>query len=751
MAPSDDKAIVSREELLEGKLAPGRRANFLLFAVESRTAQLVSLSQEATELYLTKKEAEERESAFLEAVAAGRDLRTPPTIQDLERYAPHWANLVSDADARLRAALAHALGGKYTFTFESVPGIRTALGLGEDAVQRAYERLYAQPLSSIYAPSAAWRDRLRWAASGLGARLEDLPPFWVAFALTLPAGSGLLALPIAVADVGPLAGILLLILFGLISALTAAALAESVARSGTARFGLGYLGQLVSEYLGNAGSVLLTVVLAINNLLVLIVFYLGLASTFEGATRLPAAVWVLFLFGVGLYFLSRRSLNSTVASTLAATALNAALLVVIPLFALPYVQPANLAFARIPFVGGRPFDPAILRLIFGVMLTNYFSHLLVANYGRVVIRRDPSARAWIWGVIAAIGLTTLISCLWVALINGALSPQALAGQTGTALTALAVQAGPVVNWLGSACVVLSLGMASIHISLGLLFLMEERLPAPSQGRPGSRGRFLLSISPVVVAFLVAEWLSITGQGSFAGLLGFVGALALPLLGGVFPVLLLAATRRKGDFVPGLVLRALGNPIILTGAYLLFVVCIFVYGLFIFEGIVERGVTLLAGVVTLGVTWVMLRRGALARRLVVELRQDQSLGGTSVISLTANGQPATAQVGLVEHAGSQGEIQAAIGQVPIPRGLRSASIQLPATQASELKVWVHKITPEWRSEPLPARLSVRCSGEAKEYDLASRSGQIILPITGEACELEITLGEATRMTDAACVA
>src|SRR5512139_805215 len=114
MVSSDDDGLVSREELEEGRLAPGRRANFVLFAIESRTAQLVSLSQEATELYLTKKAAEERESAFLEAMAAGRDLRTPPTIQDLERYAPHWANLVSDADARLRAALAHALGGKYT-------------------------------------------------------------------------------------------------------------------------------------------------------------------------------------------------------------------------------------------------------------------------------------------------------------------------------------------------------------------------------------------------------------------------------------------------------------------------------------------------------------------------------------------------------------------------------------------------------------------------------------------------------------
>jgi len=51
---------------------------------------------------------------------------------------------------------------------------------------------------------------VRWVLSVLAGSLEAVPPFWVAFALTLPLGPGLLALPIAVADVGPLAGIVLL-------------------------------------------------------------------------------------------------------------------------------------------------------------------------------------------------------------------------------------------------------------------------------------------------------------------------------------------------------------------------------------------------------------------------------------------------------------------------------------------------------------------------------------------------------------
>jgi amino acid permease len=734
---SDEPEFISRAELLSGGLAPSRRASLLLFALESRTAHLVAQSQRATALYLTPQAVEERERAFFAALAAGRELPLQPTIQDLERYAPNWTSLVGEADASLRAA--HALGQKYTFTHQAVPGIRAALGLDTPAVQQAYQRLYGESLSSLYAAESSLGDRLRWALSAVARSLEALPPFWVAFALTLPVGPGLLALPIAMANVGPLAGIVLLIIFGLVNALTAAALAEAVARSGTTRFGLGYLGQLVSEYLGEAGSLLLTSIMAVDNFLVLIIFYIGIAGTLEGATNLPAELWIVGLFGIGLYFLSRKSLNSTVASTLVVTALNVTLLIIIPLFALSHVQPANLAYVRVPFSGGRPFDPAVLRLVLGVMLTNYFSHMLVANYGRVIIRRDPSARSWIWGCVAAIGLTTVISCLWIVIFNGAISPQTLAQETGTTLTALARLVGPAVNWLGSLFVILSLGMACIHISLGLLFLVEERLPVQAAGWLGGRGRFLLSISPVVAVFLVAEWLSITGQGSFAGLLGFVGVIALPLLGGIFPVLLLAATRRKGDFVPGLVLRPLGNPIVLVGTYLIFLGSIFVYGLFIFEGIAERVVTIMVGIAVSVVTVIMLQRGALNKRLVVELREDQSRDGQSVFTLTLNGKPTTADVCLV-YADGQRQVRAATGEIPTFPALRAATFDLPAAEASELKVWVHRITPEWNSVGLPALLAVHCGDQEKGFDLNLSSGQVVLPIHGETCRLQITLPE-----------
>src|SRR5215218_9176899 len=165
------EGLFDREELLAG--LPARRANALLFLIESRTAHLVARSRRAMERFLTQEAAQERELAFLEAFALGRDPPLRPTIQDLERHAADWADLVAK-NPRVQAAVAHRLGQKYEFTYAAVPGARAALALDEPEVRRAYERLYGEPLEGIFSPRVAMSDRLRWAWSALATRLEDL-------------------------------------------------------------------------------------------------------------------------------------------------------------------------------------------------------------------------------------------------------------------------------------------------------------------------------------------------------------------------------------------------------------------------------------------------------------------------------------------------------------------------------------------------------------------------------------------------
>jgi len=241
-------------------------------------------------------------------------------------------------------------------------------------------------------------------------------------------------------------------------------------------------------------------------------------------------------------------------------------------------------------------------------------------------------------------------------------------------------------------------------------------------RLGERGRFLLSASPVIMVFLLAEVLLFTGRESFPEPLSLIGVIVVSLLAGIFPVLLLVSSRRKGEFMPEVVYRLLGHPLLTIGIYSIFLASIFLHGLVIWQGPVERAGALFVGISMLGVTVAMARRGAFAPRVIVELREDPSTGsgqalgeeGRSVFAITAGGQPATAEVRLGYPEGER-RYQAATGEVPTPSSLRYAIFQVPTGQAQELKVWAHKITSEGDSmSPYPH--CWKCTAAMRQHGL-----------------------------------
>lgn len=726
---SEASDFISREELQAG--LPARRASTLLFAIESRTAQLVARANKATAIYLTPKALEEQEQNFLSAIAAGRELPVQPRIQDLDRYAKHWANLIPE-DPRLQAAIAHLLAQKYRFTAQKVVSLRSALGLDSPDIQEAYQRLYQQPLETIYVPILTPRDRIRWLWKSFSTKLESLPPFWITLLLTIPGAVGLLALPIALAGVGFTTAITLIIIFGVINMLTVWALAEAVTRSGTTRFGLGFLGQLVDEYLGRASSTMLTVIMSLNNFFILIIFFLGVAGTLEDSTSLPTELWVIGLFGVCLYFLFRRSFNSTVGTTILIVLVNLVILLLIPLLALPNFSSANLPSFNFPFQG-ETSNPATWGLVLGVMLSTFFSHILIAAYAPVTLRRESGGRSWIWGSVAAIFVLMLIACAWMVVINGTIPAEILASTTGTVLSPLAEVAGQSVIWLGSLLVVLSLGLGCIQVALVLYYLVDERLPAqPSNGifrRFSDRGRFWLAISPVILAFLLTELIALTGRGSFTSFLGIIGALSLPMLGGMIPVLLLAATRRKGDFEPGLVSRLVGNPILLTAIYLFFLATIFTHGLFIWEDPIPRILAIGIGIWVLGVTVRMLLRGTMKKRISIELREDQRLEGNNILQIVSGGQQFAVEAQL-KTLDREENVQGEFVQLPDFEQVNSISLQVEPNEARTVKIWAHRLTAEGSSQGLPVSIEITSGNESQRFDLGETGEKISFPIMGE---------------------
>lgn len=965
MSPDE---LFTRDEVLGG--LPARRAATLLFLIESRTAYLADQSRRAADFFLSEDASKERDLAFLEAFNLGREPPVHVTIQAIERFAAKWAPLVPE-NPNIRAAVAHLLGQKYKFTKRAAPGIRTALAFDGEAVRQAYCRLYGAELETIYAPRISWARQLSWLWASLSKFVDYLSPFWLTFALTVAfsLSQAFLALPTGIAHVGPMVGVVLVVVIGLINVITMACMAEACSRSGDFRYGKAFLGRLVTDYLGSEASLVFSVIAAIRTFLVMLAGSIAIGLTLATFTHVPAEAWISLLFFIELYYLSRKSLNVTATTMVLLIATNVVLLLPIMLLAFSHLRAANLFYASGPLHQGKPFDPSVLQLVFGVIVMLYIGHVYVIQCAKIVLPRDPSARSLIQGSVAGTAFLVLLFSLWVFAIGGALTPEELAGQAGTALTPLAERIGPSINVLGSLLVVLLLGMSCLRTStvlfnltqeliptrwrstvalprrkgslflskrgklsggprLGLTYLglsesqpqfridvqlngrvdrweiaaprswdaaalvdrfpelrphdvnallevleadtegacvritstmnlayegewsvpglhiadvgtlrdplrqllnwlmrrgevslaeiteyvggnawisrltieellelgfvhsveaadgpryrihlagrhgrhvppdiwqsldetasgapLSERVP-PKQGlRPvagwvrglmlSEKGRFFACASPVVLVFLLAEGLILTGAASFAGILGFGGIVANSLMAGIFPVLLLVSSRRKGDFIPAVVYRFLDHPLCATTVYLLFLVNLFLHGLFIWQNPWARAAALVFGFLALGITIVMFRRGAFSQRTVLELRGDSGESGGAVFRIITGGKPLAGDIQLGFSNGEETR-HTASSEIPVLSKLRYATFHLPAAPARELKVWAHKIMPDGNSHGLPAVVEFHCGSEIKQFDLKLSGGQVVLPLTGGDCSLRIVLAQSDNI-------
>ena len=202
------------------------------------------------------------------------------------------------------------------------------------------------------------------------------------------------------------------------------------------------------------------------------------------------------LFAVSTYLVTRDSLDSTIASALVIGGINLLLIGVLTALALAHLDLDNLTSGKVPGLNGEPFDAGVLELIFGVVLLAYFGHLSAGNAAAVVLRRDSSGQSLLRGVAAAQLSAVVIYCAWMVAVGGAVAPEALIGQPGTALEPLAEVAGPLVSGAGSIFVVLGMGMGSVHLSMGLANAVRDCLPRRTPPVVTlTRGRTRLSLRP----------------------------------------------------------------------------------------------------------------------------------------------------------------------------------------------------------------------------------------------------------------
>jgi hypothetical protein len=509
---------------------------------------------------------------------------------------------------------------------------------------------------------------------------------------------------------------------------------EAITRNGNMRYGTAYFGRLVGDYLGKPGSIILVPALLLLNVISLIAFYIGISVSLADITSISPLLWAALLFLIGVYFLRRESLDATVASALVIGIVNITIIIILSLLAFPHAQPENLQHMSSLFGGGQLFDPKILELIFGVVLFAYFGHTSAGNAAKVVLRRDPGGSSLILGNIAAMMAAIALYSLWVIAVNGAIPFSELSNETGTALSPLAIKIGGSVPILGIIYIILAMGMGTVHTSYALYYQVREVLPSNAK----KTTQFLVSMTPILLLFVIVEWMLWTNRESFSQLLGIVGVLLLPLLGGIFPMLMLAASRRKGDHVPKLSLGLLGNPLVLTVVYLIYLGSIFAYGLFIWDDPIERFMAIGVGMVMMLVTYLVVRQGAFSSRVVIELKVETSdTDEHATLIIVDAGKPLAGTFKLV-YANEERSIEGSEIEIPSHKQLKNIFVEFSAVSSKEMKVWIHRVTPEGNSNAIPASLRINDGDADKAIQLNSNSSQIILPLLSQANRLEIIL-------------
>jgi hypothetical protein len=275
---------------------------------------------------------------------------------------------------------------------------------------------------------------------------------------------------------------------------------------------------------------------------------------------------------------------------------------------------------------------------------------------------------------------------------------------------------------------------------------EGALAQPSRWASlGAGGRFGLCALPTVAAFILTEYLILSGAASFAAAFSLIGVLLASLLGGFFPVLLLVAGRRKGDVVPGVAPRLIGHPLILALIYVLYLAGLLLHGLIIWQEPIQRAAAL--GVALLGAAMpiLLVRGGAFRRRAVIELHACLDEKRPATFAVSAAGRRCPVEVHLCyDHADRR--FRAASGEIADFAALRAAEFASPPGPEAgvanlppdirDVKVWTHACTPDGGDQGLQAAGELRTGDAVAAFDLGTLDGQVVLPLSDAGFEVQV---------------
>jgi amino acid permease len=337
-------------------------------------------------------------------------------------------------------------------------------------------------------------------------------------ALSLP--QGLLALPIAFAQVGVFQGVLILLLIGLLNTVTVVYVAQAVATYFALHGVVPSLPQLARSHLGRWGGVLTCVSGGALFFLALMASLVGLARSFADLTGTSAPLWGGGCVLITVLVLRRAALNTRLLIGLGL--LNIGLLVVLLIILLPGVQVMTVPVAP----EGTPI------VLVGVSLMLFFAPMLLPSIALHLLPRGYASSTLVYGSGVGVAGGTLLFVLWAIAVYSVAGGSSLADASGTVLPALLI-AMPATKLPGLLLGLLLLGMTALRCALVLSSLAEEQLSR----RLGKRSRHLTAQLPAGLAMTIVLLLLFTEATSFTQLIAIAGGGAASLTSLVIPALL----------------------------------------------------------------------------------------------------------------------------------------------------------------------------------------------------------------------
>jgi len=141
------------------------------------------------------------------------------------------------------------------------------------------------------------------------------------------------------------------------------------------------------------------------------------------------------------------------------------------------------------------------------------------------------------------------------------------------------------------------------------------------------------------------------------------------------------------------------------------------------------------------TAVLTRRRGFARRMTIEVREELDGGGRALLSVTAGGRPVPADI-FLSYPTQEVDLRANSARIPSFRELQEIRVRVKPLPIRELKVLVHRVTPDGGSQAVPATVEVREDGQVSRTANIKAGQPLIVPVHGrEELLLDVRLAKS----------